>query len=127
MKVLTLLFIIAIFAGWKIYERQSTPVVTNADLALLNEPSETFLDTSPALELLNSVKSTFLEASSVSEKPSPTSKNHHSKKSYSCDGRQHCSQMSSCAEAMFFIQNCPNTKMDGDHDGIPCEGQFCGH
>lgn len=41
--------------------------------------------------------------------------------SYSCDGRQHCSQMTSRAEAEFFLKNCPNTKMDGDYDGIPCE------
>ena len=40
---------------------------------------------------------------------------------FTCDGRQHCSQMTSRAEAVFFINNCPNTKMDGDHDGIPCE------
>lgn len=40
---------------------------------------------------------------------------------FSCDGRQHCSQMTSRAEAVFFIKNCPNTKMDGDNDGIPCE------
>ena len=38
-----------------------------------------------------------------------------------CDGRQYCSQMTSRAEAEFFTRNCPNTKMDGDHDGIPCE------
>ena len=44
---------------------------------------------------------------------------------YRCDGRQHCSQMSSCAEATFFLKNCPNTKMDGDMDGIPCEEQWC--
>lgn len=41
--------------------------------------------------------------------------------SFSCDGRQHCSQMRSRAEAEYFLRNCPNTKMDGDHDGIPCE------
>ena len=41
--------------------------------------------------------------------------------SFKCDGRQHCSQMSSRAEAEFFIRNCPNTKMDGDYDGVPCE------
>lgn len=46
---------------------------------------------------------------------------------YQCDGRQHCSQMSSCAEATFFINNCPDTKMDGDGDGIPCEEQWCSH
>ncbi len=40
---------------------------------------------------------------------------------FSCDGRQHCSQMNSRAEAEYFLRNCPNTKMDGDHDGIPCE------
>ncbi len=45
--------------------------------------------------------------------------------SFSCDGRQHCSQMKSCAEATYFIQHCPNTKMDGNNDGIPCEQQWC--
>ena len=44
---------------------------------------------------------------------------------YQCDGRTHCSQMTSCEEATFFLQNCPNTKMDGDNDGIPCERQHC--
>ena len=43
---------------------------------------------------------------------------------YSCDGRVHCSQMKSYDEAVFFINNCPGTKMDGDGDGDPCEGQF---
>jgi cold shock CspA family protein len=50
-----------------------------------------------------------------------------SKPNYQCDGRQHCSQMTSCEEAMFFLKNCPDTKMDGDEDGIPCEDQWCGH
>lgn len=43
---------------------------------------------------------------------------------FRCDGRQHCSQMSSYDEAKFFIANCPNMKMDGDGDGEPCEDQF---
>ena len=43
---------------------------------------------------------------------------------YSCDGRVYCSQMKSYDEAVFFINNCPGTKMDGDGDGDPCEGQF---
>lgn len=45
--------------------------------------------------------------------------------SFACDGRQHCSQMTSCAEATYFLQHCPNTKMDGNYDGIPCEKQWC--
>jgi len=44
--------------------------------------------------------------------------------SYQCDGRQHCSQMTSYEEAKYFITYCPNTKMDGDNDGVPCERQF---
>ncbi|WP_083870886.1 excalibur calcium-binding domain-containing protein [Marinobacter santoriniensis] len=40
---------------------------------------------------------------------------------FKCDGRQYCSQMTSREEAVFFTRHCPNTKMDGDHDGIPCE------
>jgi len=44
---------------------------------------------------------------------------------FQCDGRTHCSQMTSCAEATFFIRNCPGTKMDGNNDGVPCESQWC--
>lgn len=42
-----------------------------------------------------------------------------------CDGRTHCSQMTSCAEATFFLKNCPGVLMDGNHDGVPCEQQWC--
>jgi cold shock CspA family protein len=43
-----------------------------------------------------------------------------------CDGRTRCPQMTSCAEAKFFLANCRGTQMDGDHDRIPCEDQWCG-
>lgn len=42
-----------------------------------------------------------------------------------CDGRTHCSQMTSCTEAKFFLKNCPSTQMDGNNDGTPCEQQWC--
>ena len=44
---------------------------------------------------------------------------------FRCDGRQYCSQMTSCAEAKYFLLNCPGVKMDGDHNGVPCEKQWC--
>lgn len=44
---------------------------------------------------------------------------------FQCDGRIYCSQMTSCDEATFFLRNCPNVKMDGNHDGVPCEQQWC--
>jgi len=45
---------------------------------------------------------------------------------YRCEGKVHCSQMRSCEEAMYYLENCPGTKLDGDGDGIPCESQWCG-
>ncbi len=48
-----------------------------------------------------------------------------STRSFRCDGRTHCSHMTSCAEATYFINHCPGTKMDGDGDGVPCERQWC--
>lgn len=44
---------------------------------------------------------------------------------FKCDGRTYCSQMASCVEAEYFLMNCPGMKMDGDHDGVPCEQQWC--
>ncbi|MCP4323828.1 MAG: excalibur calcium-binding domain-containing protein [Alteromonadales bacterium] len=95
MKNLMILVIIVV-AGLQIYGKYSVPEVTNADLELLTASTKT-----------------------VSEPVDFHESN------YTCDGRQHCSQMSSCEEATFFIQNCPNTKMDGDNDGVPCERQHC--
>ncbi len=44
---------------------------------------------------------------------------------FQCDGRLHCSQMTSCSEAKLFLKNCPGVKMDGNGDGVPCEQQWC--
>ena len=43
---------------------------------------------------------------------------------FQCQGKVWCSQMSSYEEAIFYLRNCPGTKMDGDGDGDPCEQQF---
>lgn len=53
-----------------------------------------------------------------SEQPAPAT-------AFRCDGRTHCSQMTSCAEAKFFLRNCPDVRMDGNNDGVPCEQQWC--
>lgn len=36
-----------------------------------------------------------------------------------------CSKMTSCAEALFHQERCEVADMDGDHDGIPRERQWC--
>jgi hypothetical protein len=60
-------------------------------------------------------------ALNFSSKPSPSP----STANFSCDGRKYCSQMTSCAEATYFLKNCPGVKMDGNNDGVPCEQQWC--
>jgi uncharacterized protein HemX len=58
--------------------------------------------------------------------PPPENAQPSQQSNFHCDGRTYCSQMTSCAEATFFLRNCPGTKMDGDGNGIPCERQWCG-
>lgn len=43
---------------------------------------------------------------------------------FECQGKVWCSEMTSYEEAVFYLRNCPGTKMDGDGDGVPCENQF---
>ena len=65
-------------------------------------------------------------AESISAQPAPPARAAApASPQFACDGRTHCSQMRSCAEATFFLQNCPNTQMDGNNDGEPCEQQWC--
>jgi hypothetical protein len=69
------------------------------------------------------------QSTQSSEKSTPTASNPPAlpapSSSFSCDGRKYCSQMKSCAEAKYFLANCPGVKMDGDKDGTPCEKQWC--
>lgn len=44
---------------------------------------------------------------------------------FACDGKEVCSEMTSCAEATYYLLNCPNVRIDGDNDGRPCETQWC--
>jgi len=44
---------------------------------------------------------------------------------FTCEGKTRCNQMTSCAEAFFYQERCGASQMDGDHDGIPCEQQWC--
>jgi hypothetical protein len=47
---------------------------------------------------------------------------------YECNDRHYCSEMRSCEEALWVLNNCPAPRMDGDNDGWPCESDdMCGH
>ena len=96
-KFIILILIVA--GGWQFYNSQNDEVKQK-----VSGVAEQILNSS-AMETLEKVK--FLAQTE-----------------FQCDGRQLCSQMDSFEEAMFFLKNCSDSKMDSDHDGIPCERQF---
>jgi len=98
LKAFILLALVA-FGGWQYYQQnvsEPAPVETYANV----QPDTYFNDQPPPVE------------APVYSQPT---------QSFRCDGRQHCSQMTSREEAEFFVRNCPDTMMDGDHDLNPCE------
>jgi len=90
-----------IFAGWKFYTDSKAKV---------SKPEQS----QPARQVIQAIQRPIEKAEEAVELLK-----------YRCDGRQYCSQMTSCDEATYFIQHCPGTKMDGDGDGVPCESQWC--
>jgi endonuclease YncB( thermonuclease family) len=51
----------------------------------------------------------------------PASQAAAGKDSFTCGGKRTCGGMASCAEARFHLSECGASRLDGDHDGIPCE------
>jgi micrococcal nuclease len=41
--------------------------------------------------------------------------------SFTCAGKHLCGQMTSCAEARFYLTSCGVKSLDADKDGVPCE------
>jgi endonuclease YncB( thermonuclease family) len=42
-----------------------------------------------------------------------------------CDNKRYCSEMSSCEEALLYLEQCGLDTLDGDSDGVPCEWALC--
>jgi hypothetical protein len=40
---------------------------------------------------------------------------------FTCGTKRYCRQMSSCNEALYYLNQCGLTRLDGDSDGVPCE------
>jgi len=58
-------------------------------------------------------------ASPTPSQPAPSASS--SSGGFSCSVRKTCGQMSSCAEARYHLTQCGNSRLDRDHDGVPCE------
>lgn len=51
----------------------------------------------------------------------PPARSSSAASSFTCGAKQYCREMSSCAEARFYLTQCGLTRLDRDNDGIPCE------
>ena len=40
---------------------------------------------------------------------------------FACGGKRYCKQMTSCAEAQFYLRQCGVSRLDRDGDGVACE------
>ena len=40
---------------------------------------------------------------------------------FSCEDTKYCKEMRSCAEAKFHLNECGESRLDRDGDGVPCE------
>lgn len=48
-----------------------------------------------------------------------------SSQSFKCGQKRYCTEMTSCEEALFHLEECGLSRLDGDSDGVPCEA-LCG-
>ena len=40
---------------------------------------------------------------------------------FTCGDKKYCGDMTTCAEAKFYLNECGLSRLDGDKDGVPCE------
>ena len=40
---------------------------------------------------------------------------------FTCGSKRYCKEMTSCAEAKFYLNECGLSSLDGNNDGVPCE------
>ena len=114
--------LILVLVGYKVLQPNNATSQSTADVATDNSTEVAFTSTD-----FDDIPPTYVDSGSALTSVAavkPTLAAQSAAPSFSCDGRKHCSQMTSCAEATYFIQHCPNTKMDGNNDGIPCEKQW---
>ncbi|WP_144214499.1 cold shock domain-containing protein [Shewanella donghaensis] len=111
-RIIIILIVIAIgrFAYQAYYDISN---VSHSDTSSLSQPSPQSIP----LQSGNGLDKTLSDLQSNIAPATPK---------FECEaGKTHCSHMRSCEEAIFYIKNCPDTQMDGNGDGVPCERQFC--
>ena len=86
-----------------------------ARLGLWGQPAHTFV---PPWEWRQGARSVSAEAAALAALPAVAPGD---STAVACGAKRYCKEMSSCAEARFYLQRCGLGGVDGDGDGVPCE------
>lgn len=93
----------------------SAPTVSSAT----NTPSPTLTLTPTATPTV--IKLTATPTPYIFHAQSTTQTSNTSSGSWACNCSKTCTEISSCAEAQYQLNNCGCSQRDGDHDGIACD------
>ena len=61
------------------------------------------------------------QAPALSAAPSSPRSSPDASSAFTCGTKRYCREMTSCAEALFYLSQCGLSRLDGDRDGVPCE------
>jgi cold shock CspA family protein len=116
-----LLLVLIVFVYWKFFQRPHSNAIDSEQTTHTSTPPRT------DAEIRQAIRDSLNNQGSYQPNTLTSPKKPVSSSNFKCDGRKHCSQMTSCAEATYFLQHCPGVQMDGgNRDGVPCESQWCG-
>ena len=88
-------------------------------LGLWSQPAHTFV---PPWEWRLGVRTVSAEAAALTLfAPLAPASTTETASAPACGTKRHCREMSSCAEARFYLERCGLTRLDRDADGIACE------
>ena len=88
-----------------------------ARLGLWGQPANTFI---PPWEWRHGVRSVSPEAAALTS-PSASAPKPVAADAPACGSKHYCTEMSSCAEARFYLETCGLGRLDRDGDGVACE------
>lgn len=102
----------------------TTPVITAPTVSVVNEQENSF----PFVEIPTTTKlktATVTKTTRTSQIATATKTSKPTPVSFQCGTKRTCSQMKSCKEAKYFLNQCGVQRLDRDGDGVPCEN-LCG-
>jgi endonuclease YncB( thermonuclease family) len=98
--------------AWAYRKYLTDPTIADFELAAKTDKLGLWLDDDPV------PPSDFRHGGKAVKKPTEKSA---TGSGFTCGDKRHCKEMSNCEEAKFYMTECGISKLDRNHDGVPCE------